>query len=604
MQRRPLLKAVAVTPAALALLPPVRAAQAPPGVLRVAFNIAPTGFDPPQVSDGASVVVNAHIFEPPFTYDPLARPVRIVPLTAAKMPEASSDLRRFIITLRPGILFADDAAFKGRARELVAADYVFSLKRYYDPRWKSEHLYQFEGAGPLGLSELRQRALKSKLPFDYDSEVEGLRALDRYRFEVRLATPAPRLAYLLAEAGWASAVAREVVERWRDDDLMAHPVGTGPFMLHDWRRGSRVVLVRNPRHRERRFEAEVPAGDAPAAATFERLRGRRLPLIERIEADVIEEAQPRWLAFANGEHDVLDLPAQYAPLAVPNGELAPYLARGGVRALQLPATNITHTFFNCDDALVGGYTPERVALRRAIALACDNAAMVQALFNGQAQPAMSMIPPLAYGHDPALVTEMGAPSLARARALLDLYGYLDRNRDGWRETPDGKPLVLRLASRPDQEARSANDLWARRMRAIGLRMRFEVASFGELIKRDLAGQLMMWSFTWGGFPDGDFYLGLAYGPNAQGSNDAHFRLAAFDRLHERQRSLPDGPERLALMRQAMRLMLAYMPYIPHYHRRPTLLLRPRVKTFVAHPFRFDWGLHAQLSPGGLDLAAR
>ena len=595
MRRRPLLQALGAAPGALLLGRGAAAATPPPGVLRVAFGIAPTGFDPPQVSDEPAVTLGAHIFESPFTYDWLAWPMRIRPQTAAALPEVSQDFRRFVVTLQRGILFADDPAFGGRPRELVAADYVYSIKRYYDPRWKSEHLHVFENAGLLGLGELRRRALAARAPFDYDSETDGLRVLDRYRFEIRLAAAAPRFVHTLVQPTFAGAVAREVVERYRDDDLMAHPVGTGPFMLQDWRRGSHAVLVRNPRFREQHFDAEPPADDAAALATAERLRGRRLPPIERIEADFIDETQPRWLAFLNGEHDVLVVPPEYAPLAVPGGTLAPHLARRGVRAQRLLSANVSHTFFNCEDPVVGGYAPPQVALRRAIALACDNAAEVRVVLHDEALPAMSLVPPQTYGYDAALRSELGAPSTARANALLDLYGYADRDRDGWREMPDGRPLRLLLASRSDQTARRSNELWTRRMRAVGLRMAFDVAPFGELIKRSLAGQLMMWSFNWSGpAPDCDFFLGLGYGPNADQSNDARFRLPAYDRLYERQRVLPDGPERLALIGQATRTLLAYMPYLPHYHLVQTILSQPRVRVHRRHPFLGDWGRYSEV----------
>ena len=133
------------------------------------------------------------------------------------------------------------------------------------------------------------------------------------------------------------------------------------------------------------------------------------------------------------------------------------------------------------------------------------------------------------------------------------------------------------------------------MRAVGLRMAFDVATFGELIKRSLAGQLMMWSFNWSGpAPDCDFFLGLGYGPNADQSNDARFRLPAYDRLYERQRVLPDGPERLALIGQATRTLLAYMPYLPHYHLVQTILSQPRVRVHLRHPFLGDWGRYTEV----------
>src|SRR5438105_1893368 len=244
------------TTAALALLPAAHPRPRGAGnTLRVAFNAAETGFDPPMVGDQNSALVLSSIFESPLTFDYLARPVKLRPQTAVALPEIGSDFKSFVFRIRPGIFFADDPMFDGKPRELVAQDYVYSVKRYFDPKLNSEHTYLYETAKILGLNELRARTLKSKTPFDYDHEVEGLRALDRYTFAVRTAAPSPRLHYLFAVPNFSGAVAREVVEHYRDD-IAAHPVGTGPFRLHSWRRASRVELVRNPAFRVQLFEAE------------------------------------------------------------------------------------------------------------------------------------------------------------------------------------------------------------------------------------------------------------------------------------------------------------------------------------------------------------
>ena len=102
------------------------------------------------------------------------------PLAAAALPDISADFRVFTFRVRRGIYFQDDPAFKGIKRELVAQDFVYSLKRFFDPRWKSPIVSGLEEYKILGLNELRQRSLKEKTPFPYDVEVEGLRALDRY----------------------------------------------------------------------------------------------------------------------------------------------------------------------------------------------------------------------------------------------------------------------------------------------------------------------------------------------------------------------------------------------------------------------------------------
>ena len=198
-----------------------------------------------------------------------------------------------------------------------------------------------------------------------------------------------------------------------------------------------------------------------------------------------------------------------------------------------------------------------------------------------------MIVPNNYGYDPALKTEMSLASPVRANALLDVYGYA-RGSDGWRRHPDGTPLLLRRASSQDQRSRQQNELWQKHMSAVGLRIVFEVAPFAELIKRSLAGQLQMWGFQWSNGPDGEFFLGLAYGPNAEQSNDARFKLPAFDALYDRQSLLPDGPERLSVMREATKLMLAYVPYIPHVHPVDTDLSHAPVRHLIRHPFKSTW----------------
>ncbi|MCS6944587.1 MAG: ABC transporter substrate-binding protein [Sutterellaceae bacterium] len=578
--RRRFLLGSAAAAAAEAL--PARAASE--RTLRVAFPVAESGFDPVQSQDLYSGTIIEHLFDAPLRYDPLARPALLRPNTAAALPEYSPDYRTLTIRLRPGIYFADHPAFGGRPRELTAHDYVYSWKRIFDPRWKSQNLHLVEGAGILGLNELRAAALRDKRPFDYDVEIDGLRALDRYTLQLRFADPQPRFHQLLAAAQPFGAVAREVVEA-HGEAIAAHPVGTGPFRLAHWRRSSRIVLERNPRFRPLLYEAQPPAEDAQLAAEVRRLYGRRLPLVERVEVSIIEEAQPRWLAFLQGELDLLALPGEFQDIAAPGGRLAPFLARRGVRLQRTPLPDLALTYFNLDHPMVGGYTPERVALRRAVALAFDEDEYVRLNHKGQAIVAQSPFVPNTYGYDPAFVTPISAFDRAAARALLDVYGYLDRDGDGWREQPDGSPLALEIAATPSQSDRRNNELWKRYLTAIGVRVSFRIAPWPELLKQSLAGKLMMWSFGWqAAQPDPDVYFGFGYSGNIEQTNDARFRLPAYDRLYERSRRLPDGPERLAVLREAARLLAAYMPYKFHVHRIANDLVQPWVIGYSRHPF--------------------
>ena len=587
MRRRQVIAGSAAVLAAAQLMPP-QAANEPrrSRTLRIAFNSAETSFDPAQISDSNSFAVAASIFESPLTYDYLARPVKLRPQTALALPEISSDFTRFTFEIRPGIFFADDAAFRGRKRELVAQDYVYSVKRFYDPRLNAESVYIFENAKLLELSELRAKARRDKTAFDYEQEVEGIRALDRYTFQVHLGAPSPRFHHQFATS-MTGAVAREVVQAY-GDDIGAHPVGTGPFKLESWRRASRIVLTRNPGFREQFFDAQAAADDAEAQGVAAELAGQRLPLLDRVEISVITQEQPRWLAFLEGSIDLLALPNEFAPIAIPNNRLAPHLARRGVRLQRALQPEMAMTYFNMDDPLVGGNAPDKVALRRAVALAFDGDEYSRVVRNGQAIAAQSTIPPFTSGYVESYRSEMSRHSRAEAMALLDLFGYVDSNRDGWRECPDGSPLLLHLASTPNQLDRRRNEIWRKHMAAVALRMEFDIATWPDLLKKARAGGLMMWSYTWEpGTPDGGFFLGIGYGPNASQTNDAHFALPEFDRLFERQYNLSDGAERDAVMRQAKNLLVAYMPYKAHDHAIASDLQQPWVRGHRRHPFRRD-----------------
>ncbi|WP_046112877.1 ABC transporter substrate-binding protein [Aquincola tertiaricarbonis] len=552
------------------------AAPAAPKVLRYAFPVAETGFDPAQISDIYSRSITPHIFEGLYQYDPLARPAKARPLTAAGMPEHSADYRTWTVKLKPGIYFSDDPAFGGKPRELVAADYVYSFKRFADPAVKSPAWSWMAQFGFVGLDGLREAALKGKQPFDYDRPIEGLKALDRYTVQFKLEKPSPRfVTSALTLSDLVGAVAREVVEKY-GADINAHPVGTGPFVLRQWRRSSLIVLERNPQYRDVRYDAEPAADDAAGQALLARLKGRKLPMLDRVEVSIVEENQPRWLSFLQQRADLIELlPAEFVNQAMPGGKLAPYLAEQGLQAFRSRRSDISLTMFNMEDPIVGGYTPDKVALRRAISLAVDVDAEIRLVLGGQGVPAQSPVMPNTLAYDPAFKSENSDHDPARAKALLDLYGYVDRNGDGWRDMPDGSPLLLRKATQPDQRSRQQDDLWKRNMTAVGLRIEFQPAKWPENLKASRAGKLMMWGV--GSMAAGPDSLGTFqryHGAQIGGQNMSRFKLPALDALYEQLDVMPDGPERDALFVQARKLAVAYMPYKSHSHRIVTDMAQP------------------------------
>ncbi len=573
-------------------------------VLRYAFKIAETGFDPVQITDAYSKAIVAGILDAPLEYDFGARPFKLRPATLSEMPEISADFKTITMKVRPGIYFSDDPAFKGQKRELTAADYVYSVKRHYDPKLKSGNLYLLENVRILGLSELRTALMKAKKPFDYDREVEGLKTLDRYTFQLKLGVGDPRFVQQFADAGFLGAVAREVVEFY-GDKIMEHPVGTNAWRLADWRRSSRVVLEKNPNYRDERYAEVAPPDASPQLkAEVAALQGRKLPLVDRVVIDIIEEAQPRWLSFLRGEADVIEeVPIDFAGIAMPGGHLAPNLVKQGITMTRYPRADISLSYFNMEDPVVGGYTPEKIALRRAINLAVDLDKEIRLVRRGQAIMSQGPIPPVAFGHDPAFKSEMTEFNLAKAKALLDMYGYKDRNGDGWREQPDGKPLVIEYSTLADGERRQLAEQWQKNMAALGIRMTFKIGKFPEQLKAANAGKLQMWGVGWvGTTPDGDTFLALGSSAASGKANKPRFELPAFDAIYEKQKTLPDGPERQALMTEGQRLLIAYAPYKFHVHRIWTDMAQPWVKGYSRNIFVRDFWKYVDIDPSALPQA--
>jgi ABC-type transport system substrate-binding protein len=571
-----------------ALCPAVTRAADPRKVLRLAFQSAESKLDPQAESDSGSGAINDNIFDALLQYDYLARPALLRPRTAAALPEVSADGTVYTVRLKHGIFFSPDPAFGGVPRELTARDYVYSIKRLFDPRLRSQWLFLVEGK--IKGADAAVAAAKASGRFDYDRPIEGLRALDRYTLRITLAATDYTFAYALAIPPTA-AVAREVVERY-GDDFAFHPVGTGPYVVREWVRNSRIALEASPTFREEIFES-VGADDDYSRAIAERLRGKRLPLIGRIEIYIIEEPQPRWLAFLNNEHDYIrPLPDEFADLAMPGGELAPNLARRGIYATDDEEAWVTYTTFNVAPTIdgkrndLGGYTPERVALRRAMALAYRAQDQVAILDKHQSVRTYSPLPPVVRGYVPGFVSPTLQLDVPRAKALLDLFGFVDRDGDGCRDNPDGTRLAIDHAYYPTSRERERNKLWKASMDAIGICMTFDkVEQLPELRKQARVGRVQSFSYGWiADYPDGENFLQLFTGKSIGQANYAMFDLPEYNALYAQAVLLPEGPAREALYHRMVNLILVYVPWVIETYKAYHILVQPWLLNLRKHPF--------------------
>jgi oligopeptide transport system substrate-binding protein len=553
-------------------------------VIRDVFPAGETGFDPVAGNDLYSGTIIQAIFDTLYTYDYLARPSKIVPLAAESLPVIADNGKTYTIKLKKGIYFAPDPAFGGKKRELVAEDVIYSLKRLADPKIHSPWVFLVEGKF-IGLDEESEAAKKSGA-FDYDKKLPGLEALDKYTLKFRLKDTDYNLPYVLAHEP-TGIVAREVVEKYREADgrVMANPVGSGPYKLAQWVRSSKIVLEANQDYRG--FTWDFTPMDAADQKLVAQMKGKKMPQVGRVEVSIIEEDQARWLAFQNRELDIMNMEGPLAPQAIVDGKIKPELAAKGIRLDRIVDPEISYTYWNLTDPVVGGLSKEKIALRRAMAMSYDVALDIKVIRNGQAVEAHYPIPPGVVGHVPDWKSSVKYDPAA-ANALLDKFGY-KKGADGWRTNPDGKPLVVTLFSRPDSLGRQQDELWKASLDAIGIRMDVHKDKFAELLKMEKQCKVMSRPAAWiADYPDGDNFMQLLYGPNTGASNFGCARIPEYDALYARTAKMPPGPERDKLYQEMTRIAEAYAPWRLTISRYRNQLIQPRVEGYKKHPI-----LHAQ-----------
>ena len=563
---------------ALTLLASVATAADSSRVLRIVFPTAETGFDPARVSDLYSNTVTEAIFDRLLTYDYLARPAKLVPMVAEAMPEVAENGRVYTFRIRKGIYYTPDPAFKGVKRELVAQDFIYSFMRFMDPKNRSPYAFLLEGKIE-GLDDLAAKA-KTSGKFDYDAKVSGMETVDRYTLRFRLTKNDYNFSYIATQLP-SYAVAREVIEAY-GDDTMAHPVGTGPYRLKSWSRGSKIILEANPDYRGFvwDFQSTADAWDLPLVAA---MKGKKMPQIGRIEISVIEEEQSRWLAFNQKELDYLNLPAAFQSEVVDaNKKLKPGWPEKGITIFRAIDPDITYSYINFRDPLVGGFSKEKIALRRAIIMGYNLDDEIRVIRKNQAVAVEMPIPAGVVGHDPSY-RSINRYDPVLANKLLDHFKYT-RGSDGFRTLPDGKPLTLKYASGTTAIEREFNELWKKSMDAIGLRIEFEVSKFADRVKAAKACQLMLAGFAWGAdYPDGDNFMQLLYGPNSHQSNNGCYESKAFDAFYVKSTQIPDSPERNRLFLEMTRQMEVDGAWSLHVSRERNQLIWPWVQGYKKHP---------------------
>jgi ABC-type transport system substrate-binding protein len=552
--RRTVLALCAALLAAAGCSDPDRPAPAPKAGLRTfrySMDQAPTSLDPTQAANVYANTVILNVYDTLYAYKYLARPYELKPNLAAGFPEVSADGLTYRIRLKQGAHFVDDPCFPGgRGREVVAEDFVYSLKRQFDPANQPQGAWFWSGR-IVGLDEWKAAGA------DYDQPVEGLRAVDRHTLEIRLTRPYPQLVDTLT-TGYSAIVPREAAEFY-GPRLGVRPVGSGPFRLVSYDT-SRVVLDRNPGFRKEPVDLAAegfnPATQAQTGVAA--IAGRSPPFVDRLEIDFIPEASAAWTSFTKGDEiQFTALPVEQADRVLASRDPVTLLPEYADRFHFAAGSEAGFIFtsFNMDFPEFGYHPdPERQrrnrALRCAIIKAYDWKANNASWYFGLARVFPGIIVPASPEFDPGLDAASVTRDVEGARRLLADHGW----------TAENLP-VLTVGATAGVTSRLYFEQFRAWLGEIGYPpekiVRKTYANFGNLSRAWKRSELPLVAKGWGlDYPDAENTLQLFYGPNSSpGSNDANYRNPAYDALYEQTSVMLPSPGRTALYRQMNQMVI-------------------------------------------------
>ena len=531
--------------------------------ITIAYGADVKALDPVFAEDYYASQVTSQIFETLFEYHYLKRPLKVQPLLAESMPEVSEDALTYTIKLKKGIYFQDNEAFKeGKGRELTAEDFIYSWKRLLDPANKSQGTWVFDGK-VKGVSDWREKMRKGLA--DYDTPIEGFQATDKYTIQIKLEKPYHQLIYVLAMT-YTAPTAKEVVDKY-GEEIINHPVGTGPFILKDWIKSNKIVLVKNPNFRDMTYPTEKDEEDPESMLKD---AGKKIPFVDKLVFNIITEDQTRWLNFMKGNLDILSIPKDNFDSSIANDQIVTDLADKGLELYVNTEPDLTYIAMNMKDPILG----KNKKLRQAIALAYNTEAALKKFYNDRGIIAQSLIPPTIDGYDPSFKNEYKQYDIEKAKKLMVEAGY-----------PNGKGLPeFEFSTSNSSTAVQMGEFFKDQMSQIGINIKIVPNSWPQFTQKIHDAKTQIWGIGWvSDYPDAENFLQLLYGENVSpGPNGSNFVNAEYDKLYKQALLLPSGEKRTKFYHKMRDIASEEMPIVPLVHRQGYYLTHGWIENFKRH----------------------
>ncbi len=512
---------------------------------------SPTTLDPIQSSTRYSNLIVTTVYDILYDYKYLKFPYELKCGLAEHMPFISPDGLVYTIKIKKGVKFIDDPAFPdGKGREVTVHDFIYSMKRHFDPKNRSQGNWVWHGK-IAGFEDWKKNGA------DYNKDVAGLKALDPYTIQIILTKPFPQFVHTLT-MGFAGVVPREAVEKY-GKEFSVHPVGSGPYYMGSFN-PKKIVLIRNPHYRNEICDIYDEGYNEAIHGSYglKSIHGKKLPIVDKIVVRFIEEENSRWNSFNKGteiQNTVIPI------IQVDNVLLSkqkPYKLKPEYEkdcyVRDELDFGLVYSAFNMEDPNFGQSSdPEKnkknKALRCAIRKAFNWPERIKRFYFGLGEAFPGVIQPGLEGYGD-LPNDSIVHDIAAAKKLLKDAGF----------TPSNLPVLeySSVATMKDKQFFEQFRGWLKKIGYPSEKIKYRVfANFGDFITGIKEKQLVFFPLAWGlDYPDSENLLQLFYGPNeSPGSNSTNYKNPEFDKMYEQAAVMLPGPVRTELYKKMNRIIV-------------------------------------------------
>jgi len=592
-------------------------------ILYSSFSERPKHLDPAIAYSSNEYGFIAQIYEPPFQYHYLKRPYQLVPLTATEMPrvefynqqdeilsgvfdDQQITYTKYTITIKQGINYQPHPAFSSenlrlslaqveaindltdlpqQTRELLAADYVYQIKRLAHPKIHSpiaeimKHYIVGFDAFSKQAKTLDKTAVKSL-------DMAGVEVLNRYQYSILIKGKYPQFRFWLAMPFFAAmpweadAFYAQQGLKQKNITLDWFPVGTGPYYLSENNPNRRMVLTKNPNFHEEFYPDEGETDDEKNGLLQD--AGKRLPFIDKVVYMLEKETIPYWNKFLQGYYDASGISSDSFDQAVQfigdgDAKLTDAMAAKGIQLQTAVTTSIFYMGFNMLDGVVGGDSEKARKLRQAISIALDYEEYIAIFQNGRGVPAQGLLPPGIYGFEDKQAGmnsvvydwvngQYQRKSIEQADRLMTEAGY----QHGV-DPATGESLVLYFdTTSVSVDDRPRMNWYRKQFEKIGIKLVIRPTDYNRFQEkmRNGNGQLFIWGWN-ADYPDPENFFFLLYGANGKvkhgGENAVNYHNAEFDLLFEQMRNMDDSEQRQQIIQKMQNIVRKDAPWVFGFH---------------------------------------